>query len=396
MEQTTLQDALTAEQITAANELTRRWLTGRDEVPAVASGLGIWPLLAVLATGAVEATLDELLEAAGLDLDQAADLPASLLEAVQTAPALNLALAAWAGSRVTLDPDWIAGLPADAIGSLTGNPAIDKPALDDWADRNTGGLIKKMPIDLDDDIELLLASALSVRTKWRTPFSEWPGPFGSGPWKDRGKVLSATYRDEVLRVGRDAAVLTVQGDDDIDVLLAIGREEASPQEVMSILIDAASDQHWGRPASELSASSRPINVKYHEYLAATPQTAPETQAVAPAFSLDSDLDLLEDAAALGLELASDDEFAQFDRLAAQRLYVSQAKQTCTAVFSATGFEAAAITAFGMATMGFAPPPTPTHPHRIVEVTFNRPFAYLARHRPSGLILIGGWVDEPGA
>jgi serine protease inhibitor len=394
MEQTTLQDALSADEITAANELTRRWLTGRAEVPAVASGLGIWPLLAVLATGAVEATLEELLEAAGIDIDQAAAVPAALLDAVQSAPALNLALAAWAGPRVALDPDWVAGLPGDAIGALTGDPAVDAPALDEWADRNTGGLIKKMPVDLDESIELLLAGALSVRTKWRTPFEEHHGLFQTGPWKDRGKVLSASYREEVLRVGPDTAVLTVPGHDDIDVLLALGREEARPQEVVSTLIDAAADPRWGRSASDLTADAPSIGVNLYEYRSPDPQTAPETNAVVPAFTLDSELDLLEDAAVLGLELASDDEFAQFDRLAAQRLYVSQAKQVCTAVFSATGFEAAAVTAFGMDWMGSAPPEL-IHEHRRAVVTFDRPFAYLARHRPSGLILIGGWVDNPG-
>ncbi|MDN3242411.1 serpin family protein [Glycomyces tritici] len=391
MEQTTLQDALSADEITAANELTRRWLTARAEVPAVASGLGIWPLLAVLATGAVEATLEELLEAAGIDIGQAADVPAALLDAVRSAPALSLAVAAWAGPRVTLDPEWVAGLPGDAIGALTGDPAVDKPVLDDWASRNTGGLIDRMPVDLDESIELLLASALSVRTKWRTPFEEQYGPFRNGPWKDRGKVLSATYREEVLRVDPDAAVLTVAGHDDIDVLLAIGRAEAPPQEVMSTLIDAAADPRWGRPASEATPS---IGVTFREYQGSAPQTAPETNAVVPAFTLDTDLDLLQDAAALGLELASDDEFAQFDRLAAQRLYISQAKQACTAVFSASGFEAAAVTAFGMAFMGSAPPQL-IHKHRCAVVTFDRPFAYLARHRPSGLILIAGWVAEPG-
>ncbi|WP_205325541.1 serpin family protein [Glycomyces sp. YM15] len=393
MEQTTLQDALTADEVTAANELTRRWLTGRSEVPAVASGLGIWPLLAVLATGAVEATLDELLEAAGIDIGQAAGLPAALIDAVRSAPALNLALAAWAGSRVTLDPEWVAGLPAEAIGSLTGNPSIDRPVLDDWADRNTGGLIKKMPISLDEAIELLLASALSVRTKWRIPFLEWHGPFQSGPWQGRGKPLSATYYEEVLRVSEDAAVLTVPGNDDIDVLLALGREELSPQAVISTLIDAIADPEWGRPAGKLDTDAPSIGIIFRDYQAPQPQTTPETDAVVPAFSVDSDLDLLEDAASLGLELASDDEFAQFDRLAAQRLYVSQAKQACTAVFSATGFEAAAITAFGMDWMGSAPPEL-TYRHRRAVITFDRPFAYLARHRPSGLILIGGWIDNP--
>jgi serine protease inhibitor len=393
MEQTTLQDALNAEEIRAANELTRRWLTGRNEVPAVASGLGIWPLLAVLATGAVEATLEELLDAAGIDIGQAAHLPTALLDAVRSAPALNLALAAWAGPRITFDPEWVEGLPVDVIGALTGDPDVDGPALDAWVSQNTGGLIERMPVDLAEPIELLLATALSVRTRWRTAFDE-RAPFHSGPWQGRGDVLVAVYAEEVLRVSADTAVLTVQGDDDIDVLLALGREETPSQDVMSTLIDAAADPGWGRPVGELASDMPSIGVSFFEYEGPTPQTTPETSAVVPAFNLDNDLDLLEDAAALGLELASDDEFAQFDRLAAQRLYVSQAKQSCTAVFSATGFEAAAVTAFGMDWMGSAPPQQ-LHKHRRAMVTFDRPFAYLARHRPSGLILIAGWVDEPG-
>lgn len=392
MEQTTLQDALNAEEIRAANELTRRWLTSRTEVPAVASGLGIWPLLAVLATGAVEATLEELLDAAGIDIGQAADIPTALLDAVRSAPALNLALAAWAGPRVTFDPEWVEGLPVDALGTLTGDPDVDRPVLDEWASRNTGGLIERMPIDVDESIELLLASALSVRTKWRTAFDE-RAPFHSGPWQGRGKILAAAYFEEVLRVSADAAVLTVQGDDDIDVLLALGREETPAQDVMSTLIDAAADPGWGRPVSELTSDMPSIGVTFFEYEGPTPQTTPETSAVVPTFNLANDLDLLEDAAALGLELASDDEFAQFDRLAAQRLYVSQAKQSCMAVFSATGFEAAAVTTFGMGFAGSAP--QPLHKHRRAIATFDRPFAYLARHRPSGLILIAGWVNEPG-
>jgi serine protease inhibitor len=388
----TLQRALTADEVAAANELTRRWLTSRAEVPAVASGFGIWPLLAVLATGAAADTREELLRAAGLDIGQAADVPAALLDAVRSAPALRFALATWAGAGVALDPEWVAGLPVDAIGSLTGDPAADRPVLDGWVSRNTGGLIERMPVDLDQPIELLLASALSVRTKWRTPFEERYMPFESGPWQGRGKVLTASYGEEVLRVGPGAAVLTVPGDGDIDVLLALGREKMPPQEVMSTLIDAAADPGWGRQAGELPSGSRSVGVVMQRYKAESPQTGAETTAVVPAFAVDSDLDLLEDAADLGLELASDDELARFDRMAAQRLYVSQARQSCTAVFSATGFEAAAVTAMGMAYMGF---PQQTYEHVRTVVTFDRPFAYLARHRPSGLILIGGWVTEPG-
>jgi serine protease inhibitor len=387
-----LQDALAPDEITAANELTRRWLTGRADVPAAASGLGIWALLAALATGAVGDTRDELLAAAGLDLAQAAHVLGALIDATRSDPAISLALGAWAGPRIALDPEWVAGMPISAVGSLSGDADTDRAVLDAWANRNTGGLIKRMPIDLSLPIDLLLASALLVRTTWITPFEEVHAPFSSGPWAGRGQVLAGLYRDDVLRVGADAAVLTVRGGDDIDVLLGLGRVEAPPQQVVSALIDAAVEPRWGRPGSELSEAAPHLGVDFVEYADEHPQTAPETSALVPAFSLSSDLDLLEDAAVLGLESASDDRRARFDRIAAQALSVGQGRQACTAVFSATGFEAAAVTAFGMDWMG-GPPPL-THQHVCVRATFDRPFAYLARHRPSGLVLVAGWVAEP--
>lgn len=390
----TLQDALTAAEIAAANELTRRWFATRAEVPAVASGLGIWPLLAALATGSVDATREELLAAAGLDADQAAKVPGALLDAARSAPALRLALAVWAGSRVTLDPEWTDGLPVGAVGSLTGDAAADKAVLDAWASEHTGGLIERMPLDFSQPIDLVLASALSVRTTWVTPFHDTNRVFREGPWAGIGRcrTLGATFTDDLLRVADDASVLTVPGDGDIDVLLGIGRDDSAPQAVMGALIDAATDPAWGRSATAMAVGERAVGVEVAEHRAMRPQTGPEIDVQTVRFKLDSDLDLGDDAAALGLVLASDEDRARFDRLAAEPVYVSQAKQACTAVFSATGFEAAAITAMAMARA--AGIPKMNHKHVRISVRFDRPFAYLARHRPSGLVLIGGWVGEP--
>ncbi|MEV3937488.1 serpin family protein [Glycomyces sp. NPDC049804] len=392
--ETTIQDALAEREVKAANEFTRRWLASRDSVPAVASGLGIWPLLAALATGAVEDTQDELLAAAGIDADQAAKIPAALLEAVRTSPAIRLAIGTWAGDRVTLDPEWVAKLPAEAVGSLTGDPAADKAALDAWASRNTDGLIERMPLDFQQAIDIVLASALSVRTTWATPFQDASRAFDHGPWSKLGRccALTATLNDDVLRVAEDASVLTIPGDGGIDVLLGLGREGLAPQAVMNTLIDAATDPAWGRSSTELSVGERAVGVEVTEYQGMRPQTGPEVSVQTVRFSLDSDLDLLEDAEALGLVLASDEDRARFDRLAVQPVYVSQAKQTAMSVFSATGFEAAAVTAIAMTRAGFFA--KPKHRHVRASVRFDRPFAYLARHRPSGLILIAGWVDQP--
>lgn len=382
------------QEINAANELTRRWFASRPSVPAVASGLGIWPLLAALATGAVESTREELLAAAGVDADQAARVPAALLDAARSSSAIRFAIAVWAGSRVTLDPEWTAGLPVDAVGSLTGDAAADKAALDEWASRNTGGLIERMPLDFNLPIDLVLASALSVRTTWATPFQDSGRVFGQGPWASLGRcrALTATLTDDLLRVAEDASVLTVPGDRDIDVLLGLGREDLAPQAVVGALIDAATDQAWGRSSTELAVGERAVGVEVTEYQAMRPQARPEIDVQTVRFKLDSDLDLGDDASALGLVLASDGKRARFDRLAAEPVSVTQAKQTAMAVFSATGFEAAAVTAIAMTRSSSFP--KLQHRHVRASIRFDRPFAYLARHRPSGLILIAGWVARP--
>ncbi|MFB9661118.1 serpin family protein [Glycomyces mayteni] len=394
---TALHDALSPADVAAANVLTRRWLASRKEIPAAASGLGVWPLLAMLAGGAIGKTHKELLRAVGLDAARAAALPRRLLDGARAVEGLNLALGVWAGPEVVLDPDWTASLPDAAIGSLTGDTAADKDALDAWAAANTDGIIDAMPVELDGPvpIELLLASALLVRTDWATPFAEashWP--FAAGPWSglDRPRVLRATYNEDVLRCTDRATVLTVRGRGDIDVLLGLGPEGRAPHQTTGALFDAV-DPAWGRSATALAVGEHAIGVQVSEYMGAYPQTRPEIGATTVAFDLTADLDLIGDAEALGLTLAAHRRRAQFERLAARRLYVSQARQTCTARFGATGFEAAAVTAMGMGAFTGAPPVL-EHRHVRADVVFDRPFAYLAVHRPTGLVLVAGWVAAP--
>jgi serine protease inhibitor len=389
-----LQQALTADEVAAANDLTRRWAESLPEIPGAFSGLGVWPLLSVLATGAIGATLSELLTAARLTPERAAAIPEALLTAVQDSPALRLAFGVWAGSRVTLDPEWIDGLPVDAVGSLTGDSAADKAALDAWVAHNTQGLIEQMPLDFTQRIDLVLASALSVRTTWVTPFQDHRRAFTTGPWSRLGqcRALTAMLGGDLLRVHDGGSVLTVPGDGDIDVLLALGRDDLAPREVLDMLLTAAGDPAWGRSATELAVGERAVGVEVTEYAGMRPQTGPEVDVQTVRFNVDAELDLTEQSRSLGLLLASDQHRAQFDRLAAEPVFVSQAKQTATATFSAEGFEAAAVTAFAMARA--AAFTKPRHRHVKASIRFDRPFAYLARHRPSGLVLIAGWVNEP--
>ena len=66
----------------------------------------------------------------------------------------------------------------------------------------------------------------------------------------------------------------------------------------------------------------------------------------------------------------------------------RAVQGVTVTFGAGGFKAAAVTMFRT---GYGAAPVEAAE---LYVTFDRPFAFAARHRPSGLVLLAGWVAEP--
>ena len=394
---TRIEQALSTEEVAAANRLTRRWFASRADAPASVSALGVWPLLTALASGASRSTRSELLDAAGVGPADADDIAARLLSAFGSTPAIRLAIGVWAGARITLDPEWTARLPGEVVGSLTGDRETDRAALDAWAFRQTEGMIERMPLDFSRPIDLALASALTVRTDWATEFRDVPLRIETGPWAGLGEVraLRCTINDDVLRVTDDVSVVTVPGRHDIDVLLALGREEFSAKQVLSTLFDAAEAPGWGRSAfADLAVGETAPGVEVVEYEATEPQRRPEVGVQTVRFSVSSDLDLSEDAAALGLARACDFERSEFDRLAVPRTYISQARQICTAEFSAAGFKAAAVTAMAMVRAASVVRPGNSQVRKRASISIDRPFAYAARHRPSGLVLVAGWVDEP--
>jgi serine protease inhibitor len=72
--------------------------------------------------------------------------------------------------------------------------------------------------------------------------------------------------------------------------------------------------------------------------------------------------------------------------------VGSARQSAVARFGARGFEAAAVTAFGVA--GAGTPPPLRYLTTVVDAVFDRPFGFLAVHRHSRLVLAAGWVTDP--
>jgi hypothetical protein len=132
----------------------------------VCSPLGVWLLLAACVSAADGDKRIALEGALGCSGDEAAQL----LEVFMASPpsALSAAIAVWVGVADATPQlaDWARALP-DAVES---GFMPTKREADAWADRNTLGLIKSFPLQIDAATRIVLASALATKVSWPIPF----------------------------------------------------------------------------------------------------------------------------------------------------------------------------------------------------------------------------------
>ena len=338
--------------------LTARWiaeLPGEDST--VVSGLGVQPLLAMLAEVADEPAHTELAEAAG-------GRYGGLLQS----PELRMALGLWTRPEIDLQPGVDRFLPPEVRGTLT-----DRAALDAWVVEQTDGLLRRMPVELTPDVLLVLASALVLKTEWALPFEEYPR-------NDRRWLSRADADLDSLQVYDTATgpltVVTVRGVGEFDVRLVIG--DGGRAAVLTAALGLDGD---GLGGTEVLATERSApGVEVIESM------LPVVALSMPYFEIEAEHDLLEHASVFGLGAASDSSSGHFPGLSPQPLAIGAAKQAVLARFSATGFEAAAVTAMpmaaGAAAMGA----------KALYVNLERPFGFVAVHRPTGVPAVAGWVN----
>jgi serine protease inhibitor len=357
----------------------------------------VWPLLAFLADGAQGPARAELARALGVPAEQAAAAARELIAELADAEALDSAVGLW--TKRTLEPreEWEAGLPTDAHGVLTGDPALDQREMDAWAAKRTGGLIERMPVEVRDDTELVLASALALRTTCLRPFEARPLRPSAGPWQ--GRTLRGLNRRSVRvdRVGVATAPegrvteSKVLGDNGVDVHLLLGDEHMTPGQVIAAgaaVLDGTCPVARG---SQLAYGPAGPGLRVEERPCAVPQQ-PTLELTTVAFEVRAHHDLLDLHGLFGLTAARDARQGHFPGISASPLAVGSARQSVLASFDALGFEAAAVTAVAAAPGG-APPP-PRYTSTVVTAAFDRPFGFLAVHRETRLVLTAGWVTEP--
>jgi serine protease inhibitor len=379
-----------ADVVRAVNELTARWARNLPEGNTVVSGLGLWPLLAILATAADEPGRTELAQAAGLEADQGSAQALQLVEQIEDSADLHAALGVWLSDQLKLAESFDSVMPAPLRGQLTGDASVDKPKLDAWAAEHTNDLIREMPIQVTPDVMLVLASALSLRTTWVRPFQEqirrvYDGPWAGGSWHWLERVDGEL---DAVRRYDDLTVVTVTGDADVDVLLGVGAQAATQADVLAGLLDASTRPTGGVPGSQLISKGDPgpgLTVGL------TTAWKPDLKLSLPSFNVEVEHDLLMLREIFGLSAVTTNPGAHghFSAISPTPLAIGQAKQKVLARFFATGFEAAAVT--GMALMRTS---MPTQQAKRLEVSLDRPFAFVAVLRESRLPIVAGWVATP--
>ncbi|MGW1997464.1 serpin family protein [Embleya sp. NPDC001921] len=381
--------------VEAINGLTARWAATLPQDGTVLAAAGVWPLLGLLAAGAAGPARQELSAALGISADDAATAARDLLSTLGATRGLSTALGLFTRDTLPIEPAWLDQLPAEVHGQLTGDPAADQLHLDAWATTCTDGQIDAMPITVNDETLLVLAGALTLRTDWIRPFTPNVLAAETGPW--HGRVLAGLSRSTALlnRVGvADTAAgplteLQVVGAHGIDVHLYLGLPDATAGRVLAAAVVTLHNRRATVPGDRLpdGAPGPGLSVARVPSVDGEPTLHVDTVA----FTVKAHHDLLADADLFGLRTATDVSQNRFPGISTEPLAIQHAAQTMTATFGARGFRSAAVTAFSGIAAGIPRRPFRT---REISVRFDRPFAFLALHRTSRLVLNAGWVTDP--
>lgn len=362
----------------------------------VASPLGAWMLLALVAPASEGAARAELEGVLGVDAGSAARVVADLLE--HPHPAVAAAVATWSRAEAATPGlrTWLGGLPA----AVERGPVPGQREADRWAAERTQGLIDRFPLDLGPMSLLVLASALATRVSWRDPFEVVPADRlgADSAWASRlhRALLAPRRHRQLIAATEEAGDVAVHAAGAVEGLL-VTSVIAAPAVPMDRVLAAADRIARALAAGEDPARRRLADLPLgegpawtlREEEAAGAVGAERYETVLPAWAARSDHDLT-GPRALGFPAAAA-ALAPMIR-GAERL---QARQSAMARYSSTGFEAAAVT--GMQFFRHTVPAP--HLVRTAQIRFGHPFAVVAVCEAdggpwAGLPVFSAWVAEP--
>lgn len=345
----------------------------------VTSPLGWWLLLALAAPAAQGADRAELARVLGTDVDDAAARAALLL--ADPHPAVSCAAAVWARAGLTTQEfrSWATHLPERvATGTVP-----DQAGADAWVREATRDLIAAFPGRLDSDVAGVVATALATKVTWEAAFdtaapADLGGQFASGA---SGALATPRAGHEVFLADTTAAGLVAvhraRSVDGLDVVSVIAHPDVPAPQVHTAAGQVAGMlAGWSGEATRRSVFDVPVGSGHAWTLTERTRMRDggarghDATAVLPVWSASGRHDLSA-AAGAGPLTGVLDSFL----VPAYRPAQTSIEQVAVASYTATGFDAAALTYAVFA--GCAMPQLAPAPWRELRVAFNRPYAVVA-------------------
>jgi hypothetical protein len=386
---------------------------------SVSSPLGVWLLLAACVSAAEGEDRAALEYALGCSAREANELLGMFMAAPP--PALKAAIAVWvkAGDATEELAAWVRGLPSGVESGFMPT----RQEADAWADRNTLGLIKSFPLEIDEWTRIVLASALATKVSWPVPFDVVPAAdhlAQSSPW--RGQVQRVLWDpltgQAMIAMTRAAGLVAVHqavAKQDLTVISVSAHPELPREAVLDAAHEVAAFARGGSPLVACSLFDLAVGTGHswtiEEHEARTYHAGQQVERILgaslPAWHTNSRLDL-----------KASPLFGTSPALNVMREMIgprpddqADAAQVAVASFTRYGFKAAAVTAFGTAIAALAEPQE-KGVERTAILRFDHPYAAVAivgkpaaprrewqigqerRSTFTGLPLFTAWVQEP--
>lgn len=279
---------------------------------------------------------------------------------------LNVANAIWAEQSMPFNADFLKGVVEAYRATVTNADFAAESTKDDinkWASDNTKGKIPTIIDSIDPNMVMYLLNAIYFKGQWSTQFDKertWDNSFTG----EDGKVSTVPFmwREDEMRYTR--------GENYCSAVLPFGKAK---QVALYVILPNAD--------VEVNAFIESLDQDILTGVKGGYET--ELTLMMPRFKLESDVDLKESLAALGMQEAFDSG-ANFTGMANADLKISTVKHKTFAKFDEEGGEAAAVTAVGMTTECVRMTPS---------LVLNRPFVIALVDEKSDSLLFAGKVAE---
>lgn len=235
--------------------------------------------------------------------------------------------------------------------------------INDWVKDNTNDKIPEILEVIPDETLMYLINAIYFKAGWRTPFD--PEVTNDLPFRlaDGSSITVPTmFADKMvpfLQHEKFSAIDLAYADSIYSMTLMLPNSGFDVADV----VDELNVQNW----EEWMASFQPLNM--HIYL--------------PKFKVEYEKSLRESLTALGMEDAFKAGVADFSKIAAGDLYITEVKHKTFLEVDEKGAEAAAVTSVGVGVTSLPP-----------SFNVSKPFLLVIRENTKNTVLFSGKIMNP--